>query len=90
MTTEIDSAQTSQEGFKDLSPRDLATVIRIPQLIKMLGLSRSTIYLRINSTSRYFDPLFPKPIRIGQKAIGWLLADVYAYLQKLKMNQVAG
>lgn len=42
------------------------------------------IYLKINAKSRYFDAKFPKPIRLGQKAIGWLLSDIYDYIRALK------
>lgn len=69
-----------------LSASDFATVIRMPQLIKMVGLSRSMIYLKINEKSNYFDLNFPKPVRLGQKAIGWLLSDVYIYIRSLNIK----
>lgn len=63
---------------------DRATVVRMSQLTKMVGISRSMIYLKLNSKSRYFDAQFPKPIRLGQHAIGWLLSDIYEYIRALK------
>ena len=39
------------------------------------GLSRSTIYLRMAQGS------FPKSIPLGPRAIGWLEAEVEAWLQ---------
>lgn len=59
-------------------------IIRLPKLKHLLGVSRSTVYLRLNTQSKYYDPLFPKPIRLGAKAVGWLLADVYAYIDHLR------
>ncbi|MDH0899892.1 AlpA family phage regulatory protein [Comamonas aquatica] len=65
-------------------------IIRLPKLKHLLGVSRSTVYLRLNAKSKYYDPLFPKPIRLGAKAVGWLLADVYAYIDHLrKADEVA-
>jgi prophage regulatory protein len=61
-------------------------IIRLPQLISLIGLSRSMIYLKLNTTSRYFDQNFPKPIRIGKKAVGWMLVDVHRYVNQLKAS----
>lgn len=59
-------------------------IIRLPKLKHLLGVSRSTVYLRLNPKSKYYDPMFPKPIRLGAKAVGWLLSDVYAYIDHLR------
>jgi prophage regulatory protein len=40
-------------------------ILRFPEAINTIGLSRSSIYLRINKGT------FPKPIKIGERAIGW-------------------
>ena len=37
-------------------------VIRRRELAELLGISRSTTYLREKPSSPYFDPLFPKKI----------------------------
>jgi predicted DNA-binding transcriptional regulator AlpA len=68
----------------ELCAADLATVIRMARLTKMVGISRSMIYLKIDAKSRYFDSKFPKPVRLGQHAIGWLLSDIYEYIRSLK------
>lgn len=68
----------------ELCAADYATVIKIPQLTKMVALSRSMVYLKINSNSRYFDRNFPQPIRLGPNSIGWRLSDVYHYVRSLK------
>lgn len=39
------------------------------------GLSRSTIYLRVAQGT------FPRPIPLGQRAVGWLEREVEAWLQ---------
>ncbi|WP_448539067.1 helix-turn-helix transcriptional regulator [Sphingobium yanoikuyae] len=42
----------------------------------MIGLSRSTIY---DSMSR---GLFPRPLRIGRKAVGWRHSDISEWLNR--------
>lgn len=64
--------------------RDPKCVIRLKTLLEMLGVSRSTVYLRINPQSKYYDPMFPKSIPLGMKAKGWVLEDVHAYIEHLR------
>lgn len=40
-------------------------IYRLPEVMALTGLSRSSIYLRISNKE------FPKPIKIGRRAIGW-------------------
>jgi prophage regulatory protein len=52
------------------------TILRLPEVKKSTGLSRSTIYLRIA------EGTFPKPISLGGRAVGWLEAEVQEWLQR--------
>lgn len=56
------------------------TIIRRKQLEQKLGLSRSSIYDRINPNSANYDPTFPKPIAIGARAVGWLESECDSWL----------
>lgn len=58
-------------------------IIRIKELTSLIGLSRSTIYDRLNSKSQRFDPTFPKPVKLGSSAIGWHLAAVQEWINSL-------
>jgi prophage regulatory protein len=49
-------------------------IIRIEQVIEKVKLSRTTIWRMENCNQ------FPKRIRIGTKAMGWLEQDVDAWL----------
>ncbi|OFC70826.1 helix-turn-helix transcriptional regulator [Alteromonas confluentis] len=49
-------------------------IMRLPEVIQMTGLSRSTIYLRMGKGS------FPQTISLGERAVGWLLSDIEAWL----------
>jgi len=59
------------------------TIIRRGQVETKTGLGRSAIYgkLRFNpKRPGEFDPTFPKPVRIGKKAVGWVESEVDAWL----------
>ena len=49
-------------------------------LEELTGLSRSTIYDRINSKSKRYDPDFPKPVKFGHLT-RWRLSEVQAWIQ---------
>jgi prophage regulatory protein len=56
------------------------TIQRLPELKAIIGLSRSSIYGHIA------QGLFPKPIHIGSRAVGWLSHETDAIM----MARVAG
>ncbi|MDH1799302.1 MULTISPECIES: helix-turn-helix transcriptional regulator [Acinetobacter] len=55
-------------------------IIRLPKVVEICGLSRSTVYEKLNPRSRRHDPTFPKPLRLGTSAIGWLQHEIEAWL----------
>ena len=52
------------------------TILRLPAVKARTGLSRSSIYLRIAQDR------FPKPISLGDRAVGWVESDIQAWLQQ--------
>lgn len=48
------------------------TILRCKQVKDWTGLSRSTIYLRIQ------EGTFPKPVNLGARAVGWPSTEVAA------------
>ena len=52
------------------------TILRLPEVRRSTGLSRSTIYLRIA------EGRFPKPVSLGGRAVGWLEAEVPEWLER--------
>lgn len=69
-----------KSGNADVYPK---LIVRRLELARLLGISRSMTYLKEKPTSPYFDPFFPKSIRIGKRAIGWIYSDVKHYLDSL-------
>ena len=50
-------------------------ILRLPEVKNRTGLSRSTIYLRVNQN------IFPKPISLGARAVGWLENEIEDWVQ---------
>lgn len=62
-------------------------VIRLRQVQELIGLSRSTIYDRLDSRSPRYDQSFPRPIRLNAHStsrgrIGFLEGDVYRWIEE--------
>lgn len=49
-------------------------LLRLPQVLDTVGLSRSAIYTRIRKGN------FPKPISLGGTSVAWLESEVLAWL----------
>ncbi|MBS54982.1 MAG: AlpA family transcriptional regulator [Oceanospirillaceae bacterium] len=58
------------------TPTSPYEIWRRPQVEKVTGLSRNSIHRRID------DNLFPKPISLGGRSIGWRSIDVMAWLDQ--------
>ena len=65
---------------RQLGPEDTA---RMQDACDIFGMSENTIRNRYNKTSKYYDPAFPVPKRLGngqtRSAIGWRAGDLFAY-----------
>lgn len=57
-----------------------STILRLPAVRERSGLSRSTIYQRI------IDGLWPKPVNLGPRAVGWPASE----LDALNNARIAG
>lgn len=53
---------------------DTDRIIRLKELIKITGVSKSHIYRSVESGS------LPSPFRIGKRAVGWRLSAINAWL----------
>lgn len=51
------------------------TILRRKQVEARTGLSRSTIYAFIS------EGVFPKPINLGNRAVGWIEAEINEWLK---------
>jgi len=52
------------------------TILRVPALVKKLGIGRSTVYDWLDPKSDRYDPTFPLRLKLGVKAVGWLESEI--------------
>ena len=52
------------------------SIVRLPAVMAQVGLSRSTIYLRIS------EGKFPRSISLGGRAVGWVQSDIQGWLEQ--------
>lgn len=64
-----------------INPVNTNRIIRQPMVLKTFGISKSTLFNRIN------DGLFPPSIKLGGRACGWLDSEIQAVLSALVANQ---
>jgi len=57
---------------------DIDPILRLPAVMRLTGQARSTIYDKLGRGE------FPKPGKLGQRAIGWYASDIGKWLKALK------
>ena len=50
--------------------------LRLPEVLARTGLSRSTIYVRLEQGR------FPRPVSLGSRAVGWIEAEVDDWMRE--------
>jgi prophage regulatory protein len=51
-------------------------ILKLPDVMERCALSRSSIYAYIQNNK------FPKPIRLGVRAVGWMEAEIAAWIEQ--------
>ena len=67
------------ESISNLDPP--VVILRRRQVEARLALSRSCIYDKLSVTSPRYDSTFPRPIRLGLNAVGWVESEIDRWLQ---------
>ena len=50
--------------------------LRLPEVLERTGLSRSTIYVRLEQGR------FPRPVSLGGRAVGWIESEVDEWIRQ--------
>lgn len=61
-----------------------ATILRLPAVMSMVGLKRSAIYENIKAGN------FPKPVKLGSRASGWVAGEVQEWITRRMNARSAG
>lgn len=70
---------------------NLDQAIRLPELLAIVGVSKSTWYARLNANSPSYDPRAPKPFKLGASERSpsvWWRSAVMAYVTACADAQV--
>ncbi len=60
--------------MSELTNQHASIVLRLPDVLAKVGIARSTLYSWID------HGLFPPPVQLGPRAVGWLGQDVEEWL----------
>lgn len=52
----------------------MQTIIKLPELVERTKISRAAVYAMIARNE------FPRPVRLGRRAVGWRVDDVEAWI----------
>lgn len=61
----------------------METILRLPEVQARTKLGRSTIYDAISRGD------FPKPLKLGARAVGWAESEIAAWLESRKAQREA-
>ncbi|ENS0905421.1 AlpA family phage regulatory protein [Escherichia coli] len=63
------------------SERQVQKLIKLPRVIEITGKSRARIYDDIKSDT------FPKPIKIGPRAVAWIEEEIIDWIEERKQQR---
>ncbi|MEZ8771216.1 helix-turn-helix transcriptional regulator [Vibrio sp. 10N.247.310.17] len=67
-----------------MSTKVQLSIVRLPEVMRLTGLSRPTIYRRIAEGS------FPARVLLGERAVGFKLHEVIEWIENLEVKQNKG
>ena len=56
-------------------------LINLKQVVELIDVCRSTIYEMMDENSPYYDPTFPKKVKITQNRIGWSAWEINQWIE---------
>ena len=59
-----------------LSPR----VIKLQEVLDLVSISRATHFAKLDEKSRSYDPTYPKPIKVGARAVRYVEQEIFDWL----------
>jgi prophage regulatory protein len=63
------------------------TLLSIRQISARLGISKSTIYRRLDHKDKLYDPKFPRPLKVGETTTRWIENEVTEWIENLIKTQ---
>ena len=78
--------------MKKISPQqdNRGGVLRLADVRTRTGLGRSTIYDLLRKDGPRYDPDFPKPFALSERARGWLCDDIDEWISGKASRRMTG
>ena len=57
-------------------------ILRMPAVVRKLGIARATIYDWLNPKSPRYDATFPKQHRLGMQSVGWVESELDKWIEE--------
>ena len=57
-------------------------MLRLRDVLNRTGLSKSTIYNKLDASSPHYDEKFPRQVRLGGGAVRWIESEIDLWLEK--------
>jgi len=57
-------------------------LLRAAQVCNKLKISKTTLYAKLDKNSKYYDPDFPRQIKLGASSVGWVEHQVDQWILK--------
>ena len=80
---------TTQSPTNSVHPARQQRISRLPEVKAKTGFGRSTIYAPIY-IQREANGEFPRSIRIGARAVGWLESDIDQWIETRRIGAAYG
>ena len=68
--------------------RQPVVMLRVKQVAVRTGLSKSTIYNKLDPASAHHDPGFPVQVRLGRSVVAWVESEVEHWLLRKMAERV--
>ena len=59
------------------------SILRLKAAVETTGISRSAIYDKLNPRSKYYDPNFPRPLKLGARSVGFRSSELETWKNSL-------
>jgi prophage regulatory protein len=56
-------------------------ILKMHEVLEMTSLSRATHFAKLNAKSKSYDPDYPKPLKLGERSVGYVEQEVIDWLQ---------
>lgn len=84
LMTQISEVKSPVQRIHSSIDETPPTILRLKKVQERTGLSRSTIYDKINPKSPRYDPTFPKQVNLGIGSVGWYESELARWIESRK------